>query len=374
MRFPTASRLERALACPASEALPKVYTETKWAADGTRLHDTLKAAMQGGPRDAWVEACFEVAPEVLTHPGVVAEPAYLWDVEWGRGELVGVDIGRNYGSATSRGYCGSADYVLADGGEVAVLDVKTGFGEVTPAERNPQLLLLALAAASHHGTKDARVGLLFAPEEGKPRVEWATVTADDLRSFARRLDVLAARLRATHDNPQRVDLGAVHPGTPCRYCPARAACPEMARREKEALAVPQQQRLVVTTENAGEVWAAVDRAKGVLDELKTACIQVALANGGVRMPDGKTRRQVSHEVEALEAQAVWEALAARWGAEVAKAGVGIDASKASVGRAVKAARAAGAPGTAAQLTREVLDAVRQRGGVGTKTRTEWVDE
>lgn len=375
MRYPSASRLERVLACPASHVLPqKPLPPSPYAKDGTQRHEALRLAVEGESvrqHAAWAQSVLEAAGDWLLSPGVEAEVALLWDMEWGAAEVLGRNIGRNYGDAMSRGYVGSADYLRAAGDVVEVVDLKTGRGEVTEPHRNPQLLLLALAAARHHRAQFARVGLLLAPEGSEPRMVWGDeVTSDGLAAFAARLDELPKRVASA-----ATDVEAhLSEGLWCRYCPARAACPRKAKDEEMALALPKTSRIVVTEANAGEVWEAVDRAREVLDELKTACVQVALRTGGVRMPNGLVRRQVSHETEALDAQSVWDALAARWGVEVAKAGVGIEASKASVLRAVKEAKAMGATGAAAALQREVLDAVRAAGGVKTRTRTEWEDQ
>lgn len=377
MRYPTASQLERALACPASHVLPKTYDSSPYAEAGQNLHAALQAHVEGRPYPselrAWAESAVEEAGGILSpDSGVVAEAAYCLDAEWVAGEYLGRNLGRNYGTATSRGYCGSADYVRrTPSGVVQVLDLKTGFGEVTPARRNAQLLMLACAAVDHHEGNCVEVGLLFAPSEGSPRMEWESVPEDELHAFRERLRGLTATLREC--DAQR-GTAQVNAGAWCRYCKARAACPEMAKREADALALPKTARLEVTAANAGEVWAAVDRAREVLDELKTACIRVALAEGGVRMPDGRTRRQVSREVSTWDASVAWQVLSARYGPEVARAAMTLETSRAGIERGVAAAKTMGAEGTKASLVREVLEAVEKAGGKGSKARTEWVDE
>ena len=372
MRYPTASALERALACAASHVLPKVYDDASpWAAEGQALNEALDAHMAGQPYPselrAWAEAAVDEAGPILRDKATLIQPAYLYDPDWARAEYLGSRIGRNYGTATSRGYAGSADYVRVSDGVVEVLDLKTGYGEVTPPASNPQLLFLARCASLLSGKSSARVGLLFAPRDAPPRVEWEDVGPEAFRSFEDSLDQLTEVLRSKA-TPE------AYTGPHCRYCKARAACPAKAEAEKEALALPQSSRIIVTKDNAGEVWAKVDAAREVLDELKTACIKVALAEGGVTLPNGKRRHQVTRETDVLDAETVWRVLSARWGPEVAKTGVTLDASKASVQRAAKAAKELGAEGTAAGLAREVVDAVRATGGVEKKTRSEWVDE
>lgn len=377
LRYPTASALERALACPSSVVLPKTYDDaSKYAEDGQELHAALQALVEGraypSGLKAWAEAAREEGGAILADAATMAEAAFVWDATWEGGEFLGRNLGRNYGSAPARGYCGAADYVrLAPDGVVEVLDLKTGYGAVAPPRSNAQLALLALAACDHYDVKTARVGLLWAPRDATPRAKWGELPKDGLDAFASILGRLTDSLRAYEAQKETLPVVA---GGHCTYCKSRKACPVMAQREAEALALPQVSRLAVTPENAGEVWVKVDAARAILDELKSECIRIALAQGGVRLPNGLTRRQVASYTDALDAEVVWRTLSAKWGPEVAKAGVTLDASKASVMRAAKAAKELGAEGSAAALQRDVLKAVEAAGGLSRKSRTEWVDE
>lgn len=52
MKRLTASSLDRAAACPASEALPHARSDTPWSSLGTSGHAVLQAAQGGGLEDA----------------------------------------------------------------------------------------------------------------------------------------------------------------------------------------------------------------------------------------------------------------------------------------------------------------------------------
>lgn len=374
MKLPSISKLERVLECPASHLLPQeVEPPSEYAVEGTRRHEALARALCGRqvPSElaGWVRDVLDEAPW-LEAPGIRIEVAVSWDPVWGVGEVLGEHLGREYGDRMETAYCGSADYVRVPHGELEVVDLKTGAVPVA-VEGNVQLLTLALALRDATEAHTVRVGILSAPPGQMPHLDWAEVTDEQLESHAEKLRALEATLRAYEARPEAAPL---REGPHCKYCPARRACPAKARNEAEALALPQKPRIEVTVENAGEVWALVDRAREVIDELKAECIRVALANGGVRMPDGKVRKQVVRTVATWDASVVWQVLASRFGPEVARAAMTLETSKAGIERGVSEAKRLGAEGTKAALLREVLQAVEAAGGRGEKTRTEWVDE
>ena len=100
--MPSASKLQLAVACPASQALPVVDSEIEAGHEGTELHDLLSMVIEGHNPDPslsaekakWVDAVLETVEEDLD--GAAVEVAYGWDTATGEARLFGSRIGRNY--------------------------------------------------------------------------------------------------------------------------------------------------------------------------------------------------------------------------------------------------------------------------------------
>jgi len=88
----------------------------------------------------------------------------------------------------------------------------------------------------------------------------------------------------------------------------------------------------------------------------------------VDVGDGRSLILRTVERESIDAAQAWPVLASLLGDEGARAAVTMEASKASVERGVKVAKAAGAlKGTIKSGVEQVMEAVRQSGAVTTKT-------
>lgn len=386
--LPTMSQHGRALACPASEALPHEASKGGAAADaGTERHEALRLALRGEQVEAnpaikeWLDATM---PEAELLRGWEAEVALGYSVAWDEGRRIGVNIGRNYGSVGADEFVGSADYLLVAKGDdcVGVADLKTGRLEPDPPERNQQLLSLALAASRTHGTRSgARLGILRATPGQAPRWLWAEVTQDALEAHASKLgrwldDNLADRNEVAQGREPR----HLRTGAHCRYCPARGACPAQSRALTEATTKAptfrEQWRTALYSGGAAQVWALRQALKGELELLDEA-LRDAARNGPLDIGDGRTYGWRSIERETIDAEAAWKVLGDAYGLEVARAAMTLETSKAGIERAmrqvVEAAKAQGEKLTVKSAVSRAMDALRAAGAV-TKQSTERCEE
>ncbi len=142
---------------------------------------------------------------------------------------VAVPIGFMTGEAGAKG---TADCLLLarDGSELAVVDFKTGRGEVVEAERNSQLMMYAWGALEHlhaigRPCVPESVRLVIVQPRVGPPSEW-TCTVADLLAFAEEVRDAAKR----HGN------GEATPGEKqCRWCSRKATCAELARSVQVAI-------------------------------------------------------------------------------------------------------------------------------------------
>ena len=122
---------------------------------------------------------------------------------------------RDYSAAWRSALVGTADVVEADGGEVHVLDYKTGIFAPMPWE-SMQMKFLGLAFSRVYDAKVVNATIVTVSEKEGVR-EWShTYSAEEIRE--------------TEDTLRRVHLQLAErptpaPGGHCRFCPVREACP-----------------------------------------------------------------------------------------------------------------------------------------------------
>lgn len=308
-RFLTASGLARAEKCHGSAVLPAVDApDGAYAVAGNDTHDTLKDIARGDRegKPAWFVNLYDE----LTDLGgtVYAERCYAWDPA----TMTGRDLGtheRDYSGLRPGEIGGTADLVVVSALGVIVYDYKSGyFG--APVE-SPQMSLLALAAASATGFDKATVGIVKIDVDAK---EWSVKTAHldalDLAMEADRVARIIAgveQARAIVAAGRTPDVRITEDG--CRYCPARMACPGRAgaiatTMGYAGLAAPGV-RILVTAENAGQVWVGIAAMRAVLKAAEDE-VEALARVAPVPLPDGRelwaveTPRETVGDVEAIE--------------------------------------------------------------------------
>ena len=381
--LPTASKHQRALTCPASEALPhEPQPETEAAREGTRKHELLARALRGEvkpeERTPWLDDVEALArAEKLDQ--YAQEVALGYRAAWGEARIIGYDTGRNYGDLWPDEVVGGADYLRQlDNGVVSVVDLKTGRGEVEPPATNYQLITLALAASRAWGTTGgAYLGILKAPEGQEPRLMWATVSQKVLEQHDTRLDewfnrLLGARNAVAFKTP----VPHIVPSSHCRYCPARGACPAQsvtltrAGTHETRPTFRESWRAALARGDAAAVWTVRQTLRGEVEALDNALREAAKA-GPLDIGEGRTYGWRTVERASIDAEKAWDTLASAYGLEVARAAMTLETSKAGVERAmrlaVERAKAEGRKLTLKAAVSLAMDELKAAGAVETKT-------
>ena len=375
--LPTASRLQLATACPASQVLPVV--DAAWGAGdkGTERHALLAAFVTGSSTNGasaealdWLEALD--SDTLLPIMGAAPELAYGYTPATGVARLIGANVGRAYNAAPGE-FVGSADYVLVADNAVTVVDLKTGLGDVPHPARNAQLRFLALAAARWHGVESARVGILHAPDGRTPWWSWATFDAFELEAIAVELRTLAERIGYARNDVERGRTPRLTVGEHCTYCPARHGCPARVAMAQRLAGEPEKVVLdlkaMLTPESASLALARWQAATKALAEVGAA-LHAYASESPVALGDGRVWGPVTSEREVIDADKAWPVLVAKFGANAAREAMSLDTSKAGIERMARALRDTLAnKATIKALTTEALEALRAAGAVATKKQT-----
>jgi len=329
----SASSLAREEQCPASATLPHTQRIREDATAGTAAH-----AERERNED---------------RPGFRSEVPLAYYLIDGRARELPNQAHREYPRLGDGWICGTADTVGVEGGTPVVEDFKSGFGYlVEPVERNIQLGFYALAWATLNGADRCLVRVVT----GDGVVTEHLHDSIGLMAMESRIRRVFERTHA--QNPEVVE------GERCWRCPAVAACP--AKRDL-ALALagedPRLPTLELTPEAVAKGWERLKVLKSLLGQIEGAYRGFA-STTPVLLGNGKTLGEVEKSRESLDGSVVFRVLEQTHGREVALAAVELDATKASIERAVKPIAA---KGKGAALVRETLERIRAEGGTTTKT-------
>lgn len=306
----TASGLWRAANCDASSVLPHTKSTTDQSSRGNVLHEFLARVPKMGREEAleMVPAEHRAACEVLPIDRLPIDPnayapevALAFDVETGSARQLGQNMGRDYSDVKPSEVAGTIDVLGVSETRVHVLDWKSGWGELIPAQDNWQILFAALAAARTFDRTEAAGALIRLKEDGEVYFDRAEFDELDLDSFEQRLRKLMA-----HISSLDVRTAVPHEGPWCRYCPAIASCPAkvalLRAVAKEALDEPPDAEFTLSAETAPLVYERFKRIdqlmKKVWDALKEYArhTPIQLANGKVYGEKAHGEREVLAEL------------------------------------------------------------------------------
>lgn len=297
---PSASSVERTLACPGSVHLPQHDYHTAAADAGDDRHgDAEAAAVLGATEDLPWQV------RKLLEPGDVlsAECAMAYDVSDDTGRALGHIAWRDYSGLRPFEVPATIDLIVYGERRILIIDYK-GFEEVTPAATNPQLATGALAVARASGRDEIMVAIVYLGASWKP-ADIATLCVFDL-------DMHAARLREMMTSVSR----ELHAGPWCKYCHAFLSCDEQKRLAAEAgggaMAVRVEAMIPFhDDEDAAEAYDLYERVRLVARRMRDALYAraaerpIPLRNGkmfgphtklGDREYDGPTVHAVAAEV------------------------------------------------------------------------------
>lgn len=231
-------------ALPLSKGIPN--RSSKYSREGTAAHTVASWALEEGkPAAAYIgrrvpveHETFEVDAEMAEHLQV-----YIDTVTTLRDTLDAtllVEQRLDYGpyiladteEEDEEVAWGTGDAVLIIDDEIIVVDLKYGRGEEVEAEENSQLMAYALGALHKFGDytdiKRLRV-IISQPRISKQPSEW-TCSVEELLSFAKTCQAAVIRVEraeSTIDSRDDTwDAAYLAAGSHCRWCPAKATCPE----------------------------------------------------------------------------------------------------------------------------------------------------
>lgn len=233
----SASGSDRWLNCPGSISLAEKAPpppSSPYAEEGTRAHGVLETILKeyingGKPFTKAYDLEKEFGKEIVNH----ALGAFKWieakHLAAGDGAEVLSEVKINL-PVKYPGQFGTVDAAIFEPfGTLTVFDFKYGAGYRVDAKDNSQLIYYALGLAEVFGWNFGRVHLVIYqprladanPDAAFPGSE-AFITAEDLKSWRDKFESgIAAALRKD---------AARTPGEWCRWCPAKAICPEISEK------------------------------------------------------------------------------------------------------------------------------------------------
>lgn len=371
MNLPTGSGIARALACPASQALPRVERSSEYAERGDWRHKFVELVGQVGAEKAleaipeeYRDECEGIDIEGLPTE-LATEVTFAWCYETGKVRELGRNLGRDYSDAKPTEIVGTIDVVGVGPEEVYVADYK-GFEWVSA--RSPQLLFAAFCASKvysrHHATTEVM------QLDGSGRRNRATMDTFDLWAFEAKLREMVT---AIIDAQEQFDDGlwpTVTEGKHCKYCPAFDSCPAKTRLLREMTAPedgPFSLRLdEATAADAYRKWLIMkDLTKRVGEALYGYASEhpIDLGDGRVFGPREKAGK------ESLDGDIAYAQIREFYGQEIADIATGRTATKEGIKAAAKAAKAAGKVKTIKEGEEGMLALIRANNGAKRKTST-----
>lgn len=380
--LPTASSIQRAMMCPGSMVLPRVQNINEGNKRGSAVHLFLRDSLKLGREKALLSVadeyrldCEEVDLSKLP-PNIVesrAEATFKFNPKTGKGEFVGCDLDRNYPSDDGCFY-GTADlFGYFEKGFPVILDYKTGDSYVPPPRENWQLRMLAVAAGRYCNAERVCIGIVSI-RGGETVCRTEVLEQMDLDLDAANLSSLADRHVQESAKGDGKAAYSLTTGSHCDWCPSRVYCPaqtaiirELAGESATDLASSIQAML--TPQNAAKAYNRLKQVRNALRNVEKALYGYAAQNP-IELGEGLYFGATTSKREELDGIAVYSAVQKMLGTEAANVACEIDATKASIKRAVKKAKEEGIiKSSMAEAEREILANVKMSGGITERSQT-----
>lgn len=368
----TASQIDRAINCPASVALPQIRQQSDAADYGTGVHAFLKRVEKVGREGALSEIAADVSHRDLCEQlpldelpkGGRREIAFARNRVTGAVRILGEGEHRDYSNVTPEEDCGTADLVGSKDGRGVVKDWKAGRYVGNPATAG-QLLFFGLCVLEIAEVDEVEVAFIYLRDDGTFYEDRAVVDRFDLAAFAEKLRELPRRIEAER---AKIDAGKqpdVSNGPWCRFCPAAAACPAktaLARSFGAELLTIRENITALSPVERGKVYDKALQFKDILDEVIAGIRDTARVDP-VELPDGRILRETMVKLPTkVDADVAEEVLTELHGEKLAHEAVAIE--KSTTLTAIEGAlRKVAQPGKLAAMKKQVIEKVRQRGGL-----------
>lgn len=349
----TMSALPRSLNCDGSLVFPRASNASVFADAGHDEHEELMRHVIAGTLPPRLAAIVPV--------GARPEVKVAINVATGEGRIIGEGSGRDYGPLGPFEIPGSIDVLGVEGDAVIIIDWKTGYKDVDPAERNWQMWGYALAACRALGKSRAIIRIAYTNQPGQP-IDEHEIDAFDLADFATRLhqlNVREARLTLAYKGGE---TPTTNEGNWCRHCASKSICPSkvglLVQIAEKGLAVigdtaMTQERAVAAYEQLVRVEMLVKDARDRLNTYVDETGPLMLGNGrayGRYVRNGNERLDGNVAVQAI-AQVVGESAK-----EFESVAIERKTTKAAIERAAKAV------GAKKGLAVAVIKKIRELGG------------
>jgi len=295
------STAKRLINCPGSAALiAKVppAPSSSYADEGTLLHNIIAQTLDGGPAPHDLVGVAEyngiTLTEEMVNTKLLPALALLDDLDpFKDGEFM-TEARVDFGDFIP-GAFGSCDLLLRVGKSAYVIDWKFGAGVPVEAIDNEQLLFYAAAALRGDKTR-----WVF---EGAETIELVIIQPPSLKRWevsVPQLMQFSARLRDAVKMSERPDAWT-KAGDWCRFCPAKAICPQMTGAADRALKV---QIDALDARQLGAHLRMADMLEDWIKAVREISLQTLEAGGtvpGYKLVAKRATRQWTDEAAAVAA-------------------------------------------------------------------------
>ena len=236
--LPTISGLQRAVACPASTALPQLPEGPQGAAAkrGSLIHAVIAARLRQWPEPDQgryrLPLGEKTMSELSTHLGdgeLRAELAFAYNGN--RVDVLGENCGRE---AYRRGWLNGAADLVVIRHDALVCDVKTGQIDAPAPEDNWQLAALAMCVSMVYEVRSVTGAIAKLGRDGEWTWSQHTWSLADLAKIRKRIDAARA---SWSDAAELEDSGWGTTPKPGRHCLfARCVCPHNEKAQQQEVA------------------------------------------------------------------------------------------------------------------------------------------
>lgn len=190
---------------------------------------------------------------------------------------------------------GTADCIVFENNTMRVIDFKTGGGFLVEAENNKQLMCYALGAyIKYSPVYDITAIALTIVQPPKGNIDACIITLDELVAFAESLKLAYA---AIQNEPDKF----VPSTAACKWCPAKASCPALARLANAAAAIDFRS---ITIETLDEWLTALPLLNMFITAVEAKAKDILLSGGtifGWKVVEGRKTRTWADE----QAAEIW---------------------------------------------------------------------